>query len=245
MHKKIAVCLSGIPKYWNKSYESIRTYLPFADVFIHIWKIEDNLDLNSNTVHDVNDYKQNIAEIETETIVNLYKPKKFIIENFSSKKTAFTLQKENYFNNNNEMCSNRAERGGKEASIAQLSMFYGIREACRLKTKYEEENNFVYDTVVRMRFDSDIKQFINLQDFDCQDNIYIPVGWDWGGINDQFSFGGSTVMNKMCECYTDYDHLVEKTNFYGPEVVFKYHLETFLKPENIKRENYYIEINNR
>lgn len=237
MDKKIAICLSGIPKYWNKSYESIKKHIPYADIFIHIWKIYENSEINENTSYNWGSY-DNIAQIDYNKLLEMYSPKKHCIQNFSTKKEYFEKQRAKYFLNEN------VARGGG-SSISQLSMFYSLREACRLKNLYEKENNFIYDTVVRMRFDSEIRGFTDLQTLNCENNLYIPEGRDWGGINDQFFFGSSEVVDMVCECYTFYDILVEKANFYGPEVVFKEHLETFLLPQNIKRENFLIEINNK
>jgi hypothetical protein len=240
MNKKIAICLSGIPKYWEKGLTSFQSFLPYADIFIHIWKIHENSEINKYTSGNWGAYN-NITQIDYNKLLQLYGPKKYFIQDFNIKKEYFAKQKAKYFLNKNDT---RGVRRGEEQSLSQLSMFYSLREACRLKNLHEKENNFIYDTVVRMRFDSEIRSIPDLQTFNCEDNIYIPEGRDWGGINDQFFFGSSAVMDMVCECYTFYDILVEKTNFYGPEVVFKKYLETFLPPQNIKRENFFIEINN-
>lgn len=236
MNKKIAICLSGIPKYWNKSYESIRKWIPEADIFIHAWKIHDNAEINASTAYSCGSYN-NIAQLNYQDIINCYNPKKSNVQDFYIKKDYFEAQRLRYFSGKN------VNRGGS-SGVSQLSMFYSLREACRLKTLYERENNFVYDIVIRMRFDSDIKTFVDLQSLECEDNLYIPNGRDWGGINDQFCFGSSKTLDMVCECYTFYDVLVEKANFFAPEAVFKQHIEMFLKSDNIKRENILIEINN-
>jgi hypothetical protein len=234
--KKIAVCLSGIPKFWNKSYESIKQWLPTADIFIHTWKINDNSEVNENTCYSPNAYN-NIAATDY-NLVHAYNPKKYIIQDFVLKKKFFENQCEKYFSNFEN------PPAGNKNSISQLSMFYSLREACRLKASHERENSFTYDIVVRMRFDSEIKTFLDLNTLDYKNTLYIPNGRDWGGINDQFCFGNSSIIDMVCECYTFYDIHITVTNFYGPEVILKQHLATFLTQYNIIRPNINIEINN-
>ena len=234
--KKIAICISGIPKFWNKSYESIKQWFPTADIFIHTWKINNNSEISENTCYSPNTYN-NIAATDY-NFIHAYKPKKYIIQDFISKKTFFENQCEKYFSNPQKLPA------GIRNSVSQLSMFYGLREVCRLKASYERENSFTYDIVVRMRFDSEIKKFLDLNNLDYENTLYIPINRDFGGINDQFCFGNSSIMDMVCECYTFYDIHVPITNFYGPEVILKQHLLTFFTQYNIIRPDINIEINN-
>jgi hypothetical protein len=64
-------------------------------------------------------------------------------------------------------------------------------------------NNFVgfclipntYDIYVRIRPDLKFNGKLNFADYNCsENNIYIPQGMDFGGINDQFAFGNHKVM---------------------------------------------------
>jgi hypothetical protein len=236
LNKKIAVCLSGIPKFWNKSYESIKHWFPTADIFIHTWKIDDNSEINENTCFTPNVYGD-IAGIDY-NFIRTFDPKKYIIDNFILKKDFFTKQCERYFSNPDKLPQ------GNKNSISQLSMFYSIRESCRLKASYERENSFIYDIVIRMRLDSEIKAFLDLNALNYENTLYVPINRDWGGINDQFFFGNSTIMDMTCECYTFYDMHVPITNFYGPEVILMQHLKTFFTQCNIERPDILIEINN-
>lgn len=232
---KIALCLSGIPKYWEKSLNSIQRYLPNADVFIHMWKINHNHEINENTVYSCNSYS-NIADIEYADVVQKYNTKKYKIQSFSSKLADFKADHKKYHETINGIQGSN--------SIAQLSMFYSIREACRLKAEYERENGFLYDLVFRFRFDSEIVKFLDLDNLTVGNFLYIPEGRDWGGINDQFSFGASKVMDMVCECYTFYEPCLIKTKFYGPEVVFKQHLSSFIDNSFIIRNKIDVKINN-
>ncbi len=64
-------------------------------------------------------------------------------------------------------------------------------------------NNFVgfclipdsYDIYVRIRPDTKFNGKLNFEDYNySENNIYIPQGSDFGGINDQFAFGNHKVM---------------------------------------------------
>jgi len=231
---KIAVCLSGIPKYWEKSMISIKQFLPNADVFIHMWKIEHSDEINENTAYSYNKYTD-IANVECKNIVDAYNTKKFVIQNFSTRLNNFVCENKKYHELIDDIQGSN--------SVAQLSMFYSIREACRLKSEYERDNGFLYDIVFRIRFDSEIINFIDLHSC-VEDCVYIPQESDWGGINDQFSFGSSKIMDMVCECYTFYEPCLKITKFYGPEVVFKQHLSSFLDTSRIKRIDAKIKINN-
>jgi hypothetical protein len=232
---KIAICLSGIPKYWEKSLNSILRYLPTADVFIHMWKINSEDEINSNTAYSHDAY-HNIVDIRCEDVIFSYNTKKYKLQNFSTKLNDFVNERKKYHETIDDI-------QGSE-SIAQLSMFYSMREACRLKSEYERDNGFLYDLVFRFRFDSEIVKFIDLNNVVIEDYLYIPEGRDWGGINDQFSFGGSKVMDMVCECYTFYESILKQTKFYGPEAVLKQHLDSFLDNSLIKRNEVEVKINN-
>ncbi len=54
-----------------------------------------------------------------------------------------------------------------------------------------------YDVYVRIRPDIKFNGRLNIADFDTSgNNIFIPQGHDFGGINDQFAFGNYEVMEK-------------------------------------------------
>jgi hypothetical protein len=235
-NKKTAICLSGIPKFWDKALHSIHTWFPEADIFIHTWLV-DLADLNIHTVHDIEYYKTLNSDYNNfNKIIECFKPKNICIEDFNIKQSLFLKQKQKYID------AGIDDNNLKNTS--QLSMFYSIREACNIKTKYELDNNIKYDIVVRMRFDSDIHYFSLSEPF-TDNNVYIPYGSDWTGINDQFSFGDSNIMNIVCNCYTAYDACVSTTKRYSPEINFAEHLRQNNIFNNIKRENIQIGINTR
>jgi hypothetical protein len=233
---KIAVCISGIPKYWKKSLYSIQKYLPTADVFIHAWDISSS-EINATTAYSYSKYRD-IDNINYQNIMNSFNTKKYKVQKFSEKISDFKNELRHY----SETIDNI--QGTETNSISQLSMFYGIREANRLKSTYERDNGFIYDIAFRFRFDSEIVEFINFQNGCLGGFLYIPKGCDWGGINDQFYFGDNRLVDMASECYTFYEPCLNQTKFYGPEVVFKQHLNSFLSAASITRVEMLIKINN-
>ncbi len=79
-------------------------------------------------------------------------------------------------------------------------------------------NNFVgfrtlplgYDIYVRIRPDIKFNGHLNFTEFDTQgNNIFIPEGHNFGGINDQFAFGNYEVMEKYYSLFMNCHQLWE------------------------------------
>lgn len=126
-------------------------------------------------------------------------------------------------------------------------MAYSIRESCRLKKAYECSNNITYDIVFRMRFDTDIPAWDPTTSY-CRDAIVIPVGQDHAdrGINDQFSYGPSALMDLLCEFYHHIDIICTAPHWLrSPEHCFYNYLASVdLIPNQIVRKNIIAYINN-
>lgn len=110
-----------------------------------------------------------------------------------------------------------------ETNIESLEkMWWGIYTANQLKCKYEEENGFKYDFVIRCRPDLVIHTPLELKGND----IYIPMGWDHrGGINDTFAFGPSDAINHYCNLYNKLHQFASNYFTIHPESLLKAHLD--------------------
>jgi hypothetical protein len=226
MSQRTAVCISGIPKYWNNGLNSVQQYFSNADVFIFTWNISRN-DINSDTVWSDHNHYNDIGT--PEGVIAAYKPKEFLIESFSEKNVVWQEQRKKY-------------RSG--LSVSHLSNFYGRREVTRLKRNYELKNNFQYDLVIWMRFDSCIRTWNTVHE-DKNNLIFIPNGCDYGGMNDQFCYGNSELMDLVGECYTDLDNIVIETNIYAPEANYNTYLQKVgILPGKLMRTDVAININN-
>ncbi len=106
-------------------------------------------------------------------------------------------------------------------------------EATVAQSLNQWHNNFVafcitpkvYDIYVRVRPDI-IVGSINFEQYDCTgNNIYIPEGNDYGGINDQFAFGSYEVMKKYYSVYLKYDELWNEGVSFHTETMMLHNLD--------------------
>lgn len=108
-----------------------------------------------------------------------------------------------------------------------VRMFQGIRRCNQLKSRYEVENGFVYDFVVRVRSDVQIVSQLDLGKFMplTREFVVFPEDGHWrGGLNDQFAFGSSELMDTYS---TVFDYIVEHCNSgcpFHPETLLRFHL---------------------
>jgi hypothetical protein len=108
-------------------------------------------------------------------------------------------------------------------------MYYSIFKSNELKKEYEKENNITFDCVIRSRFDSDIISELEIESYDLS-KVNIPIGKDWGGLNDQFAFGNSDSM----DIYSDLiNNLSSVNSLYHPETMLQNYIT--LKNLNINR----------
>jgi hypothetical protein len=207
----IAVCLSGSIKN-TKSIEYIEklSNKHLVYIFIHTWNIS-NLDEFNSTLWS----KSNTLELEN---INLFNPKKILIEDFSDRQILL----QNLFNAAD--FKNKARH-----DIGTVSMYYSIFKSNELKKEYEKENNITFDCVIRSRFDSDIISELEIESYDLS-KVNIPIGKDWGGLNDQFAFGNSDSM----DIYSDLiNNLSSVNSLYHPETMLQNYIT--LKNLNINR----------
>lgn len=105
-------------------------------------------------------------------------------------------------------------------------MWYGIMKVNELKTKYESDNSFKYDLVIRSRFDTELLNPITLKNL--PNSIFIPIGSDHrGGYNDLFAYGKSDNMNYYCSNFNHLVDYIKAGELIHPERLLKRHLKDF------------------
>ena len=138
---RIALCYSGRPRSILECYENHKQHFRLGqndvDVFAHMWFDEDLVGSQFRT--DVGQGTWPDAGV-----------KEWIDENWKPKKIRY--EKPRYFA---DMFNDtwQTKWVASHPKDNQISMFYGIEQAIKLKKEYEEENNFKYDYVIRMRSD--------------------------------------------------------------------------------------------
>ena len=200
---KIALCLSGLPRNLNKAYPNIKQqlldpYLP--DVFIHTWYNKEDIG-----VPLFNSWGQKIEEqLDNFVLSNIFEkfnPKKLLVEN----QIDFDLPKKLNF---------------PEYGFNMVSMLYSINEANNLKKRYEEENNFIYDIVIRYRFDLNIFGNLDLFSLDLDNKIYcLKECPHFNGVNDQFAVGSSQNIDVFSSSLNIIPELWNMYQFFGIESV--------------------------
>ena len=235
---KVAICLSGGIRYPHIGLESIKKIFPnsFVKVFIHTWKITDREEF-LKTIHGV-EYKEKDKTVETQLdFLGNYNYEKLLVEDYESKKIKF----QEIYNSINLL---PFENGGciiPRYDVGPISMHYSVYKSNQLKCQYEEENNIIFDKVIRMRYDSDFEgKELDLNSLpNC---LNVPDGEDWcGGINDQFALGPSSVMDVYSDFYNHLNKLGEV--YYHPETMLRKYLT--MKNVEINRFDFTVRINNK
>jgi hypothetical protein len=146
-------------------------------------------------------------------MVSLYKPKKHIIE------------PQKYFEPNK--WSNRLMPSIK--SDHMCSMFYSINESNKLKKQYEEENNFIYDWVIRIRFDMAIPSGpLNLNNLN-NNHLWVATGCFDGenGYLDSLGYSSSQIMDVYSDVFNHIDEITSENPTMGicGEYVLRKHID--------------------
>lgn len=136
---RIAICLSGQPRTWEKCMarcKEIFTPIGEVDFFFHLWDYNTlpNLLATHNGGIEIKDEILTIEE--KEKIISYLKPKKFLFEkrkNIEYWNTSIPIE--------------------QQFGPWCREQFYSIYYASLLKREYEIENDFRYDIVVRYRSD--------------------------------------------------------------------------------------------
>lgn len=230
--KKIAICISGGIKFHEKGLSTIQKLSSVHDVkvFIHTWNIKDISLYDKNSWHGSLVSRGNVSKISD--VLEQYPVERIVIDDFEAKKMLF----ENMLK---ECSSNFIFTDRKDIGI--ISMFYSIWKSNQIKNDFMTETGTVSDVVIRMRFDSDLVSLDNFNVDNLLDNeIHIPVGQDWNGLNDQFAYGNPNAMNAYSSLIVNFRKF-RNTN-YNPEVLLKHYLRA--ANLNIIRQNIEVKINN-
>ena len=228
---KIALCLSGQPRNALKTYSYIYKNIiepNNADVFMHL-----NFD-NSNRYMEKS-HKDNGNCIAEENIdkklINLYKPKSFLVEKQKIfKNDVLNIPEERYKRSYN---MNKKENWTREQHKIytlknMMSMFYGIFKVIELKETYALENNIHYDYVIRLRYDAIINQPIVCKNYNTNFIYYANMNHKDNLISDWFNFGSNKIMNIYGSIFLNIEYL-NCFDFFKQEQ----RLKNTLEPSNI------------
>lgn len=198
---KIALCLSGFVRSFFSCYKSLDKYLLSVydvDVFVTTGLYTDN---------------KAVKDSEFDSIRNLLCPKSFTIEDHFNKPIS------------NNILNRNIEPARKSKNVC--SMLYNIEQCNRLKSAYEKQHNFIYDYVIRSRMDLEFLEQLQIPN---SSNNYISIpkwGGDFYGLNDQFAYGPSKLMDIYSGLYSNIETTLESDNrlYLKPELLLKQYLK--------------------
>lgn len=212
---RIALLLSGLTRSARLCFPNLQKYLLSkhdVDIYIHTWDVS-NVSLNGETHEN---------EIEKSELLNLFNPKKIVVENYFDKRDSLNQKYLNY----------PKTEGTYDRSI---SMFYKIEECFNL---VEGE----YDFIIRSRMDLLLNEEINFSSLDetsinipryqttrhtfIEDGLGYSIPPDSWGITDCFSIGSYEIMSKYSNTFSNLDKLcIEMGLNYHPEYITLKNLE--------------------
>ena len=196
---RVAVIFTGLPRTLEIGFLFHRNYLiePFgADVFVHTWDVENaGYRFNKNTnilntgrvLSTTSDISPSCFNGDVKSFIeNKMCAKNYAIESYSD------------FENRN---------GGDNCT----AMVYSWQKVNDLKKTYENENNFKYDLVIKVR--TDILVHTYLDDAEISDsknilyvgshineNAYVKYHMSNSSVPDCFAFGSSELIDVYCDC---------------------------------------------
>ena len=205
--KRLALLYSGQPRHLKECRQN--HFLNFheanpewqIDIFAHIWH-----EKNKSGSYFSDKYK-NRGQWDDDLIQFIndkWQPKKIVIEAPKKFKSHWTPDKRFPHPINNI-----------------VSMFYSLEKANKLKQEYEDNKNFKYDCVVRLRTDEFFKNPIgNMNNYRLNTiNILDEFAHLSYGVNDHFAFGNSSNMDKFLNVYSNLSTIINEGSAINPETL--------------------------
>ena len=211
---KVAVCLSGQPRNASQTFPYIYKNIiepNDADVFMHM-----NFDSSNKYMEKGHRNNGNcIAEEDIDRkLIELYKPKRVLVEKQKIFQNPNINICEKRLNNSMSMNKTADRRGIRNHDVfCGYSMFYGIYKANELKELYSLENNFVYDYVIRIRYDFMPMEPLICSNYNSQFIHYLNIGQPDNIISDWFNMGSSQIMNCYSSMFLNFEYINSYTIF--------------------------------
>lgn len=204
---KIALCMSGQPRFIEKAYPSIleNVILPNSpDIFVHTWFDKSPTVFRGDGAWGSNPNNKPVPNT-IELITQLYKPVDAMFETpgkFINSKINVDDTIDHY----------APHFKGNEQYLVEMiySMWYSIYQSNLVKERFRLTLGKHYDIVIRCRFDSTFTKKIICSEYD---NSKINIGCDRrnpGHLSDWFAFGSNTIMNVYSDVYNFIDFIHER-----------------------------------
>jgi hypothetical protein len=200
---RVALCISGY-------FRGLKTSLPTWTK--HLFNKDLTIDTFIHTGPNLDIHAHGGIGFEKDLLNKEIKPIEIVIENKSHFTNSSLVQ----------------QRNTNKRSIDNLfSMYYRIKRCNELKMKYEQNNGFTYDCVIRFRPDIYLRQDVIIDSTTDLSKWNVPKYGDFTGLNDQIAWSSSANMNYYSNAF-DYleKYLIEDPNLiFNPELHLKRHWE--------------------
>lgn len=212
---KVAICFSGAIRNFDDCIGSTLKYFinnfENPDIFLHMWTFNDS-DTTKNITYNFKWRKDNS---DTNEILSILNPKKYVIEEYTNQSEQLILSQSNI------QVDKFDSEQKKNYGFNCCSMYWKILQSFKLAEEYSIENNFEYDLIIRARLDFIWEDHIIPSDFNnlTDDNIFLIkdryATCSKLITNDKFFAGNYNTMKKMCDIfnyiktYQDEDILIE------------------------------------
>jgi hypothetical protein len=237
---KVAVCYSGFLRNIEKTFPNILDKMLSShsvDFFIHTWDVEEYEDEIEYSKKNINP-KLILVEKQKHFERN---PFSFI--NCDLTEEEYKIQLQNSGEHHKFVpipCEQNNFKFDKELEVVKfgyyssfpynfLSQFYSLYKAIELKKIYEQQNEFEYDCVIRIRPDVFLYDTIDLNLFDLKTINLFTAPLHKGTnltINDHFACSLSNLIDVYSECFLFLStyYFVYKIDFIQ-EIILGKHLE--------------------
>jgi hypothetical protein len=202
--KRVAVCLSGQPRTWRTAKDNILSYFDLkdrgieVDYFIHTW--DTNQYRKKNDINWVSRKNEKVTNTEKNELANAF--------------NAVSIEMEEY-------------KDGTHVTL-WASLLYSFMKSVWLKRKYEIENDFRYDLVIKARTDINyaLDGICNLnfpvnkfhihpvQHLTAYSTIPViprfPTEFNYPCFDDVLFYSNSSTMDIIANCYRWYSNIIRE-----------------------------------
>lgn len=227
---KIAICLSGQPRFFKSSYVLLKKYildLYDCDLFIDTWKFNEI----KESVKGLYRYKD---EGSLQELYDIYKPKVFKVEDFEERMEKKSLEFES------KVLSKEFQRQYWPSHIPTdnhfisryYSMLYKIYNSNKIKNEYAKTHAINYDITIRARMDLAYEKSPQI----VNDGILYTDSCGNGrrGPGDTFAFSNQHNMDIYANLFLKLDEYLEDNKVpINTEFLLQYHIES----NNIRWQN--------
>ncbi len=213
---KIALCISGQPRFITRTCEVVKNNILLpnnpVDVFMHTWYSPELAGVPFDSAQPGQSGKVGTWEPDTDKIIETTLCPVGVLK----LKCSAPMQ----FDHLSHLPNLESA-----VQIRLASMFYSCKESIELKKKYEEENNFKYDVVIRTRIDLGYSKPVvvtDIVDGDIKNTLYVPErhqhmrmgdsypirsGGKYSSMSDTFIVGSSENIDRLGELYDNFESI--------------------------------------